>query len=323
MKTFALCTAGFVAGIGIAAATQTTVLETLGYAPDKDSAVASENVMGSDSESDATMIPSAIADKAPSLPESTTLTNSESSQKKNSSTENKATAKVASQGSGTKNSTAKRSTAKVTTPFRHTESKETKVATKRNVKAGSNTKGAAKIINNSVASKRKQATSAESGDKQRVVVAKPPMNENKAAPAQGSATKTANPTTAMPEGPRGKWLVTKAIHAGQEIPADKLKTMLLEFEDDEIVIQQGSKREVARFESGASQHYGNTTYSQIVITSQRGNTPPIRGYYYHSGEELIMVWAAPGKKLPNPSSVDDLQSARVLTLKQSDESKTK
>ncbi|QEG23066.1 hypothetical protein [Mariniblastus fucicola] len=64
MKTFALCTAGFVAGMGIAAATQTPVLETLGYLPEKEvAAVSNESGLNDEAEisKNASAQPSAIA----------------------------------------------------------------------------------------------------------------------------------------------------------------------------------------------------------------------------------------------------------------------
>ena len=77
----------------------------------------------------------------------------------------------------------------------------------------------------------------------------------------------------------------------------------------------GDKVEIGKFEVGQVQKTEDQSITELEIKSTRKNAPSIKGFYYQVGDDLTMVWGAPGAKRPNPGSEKDIEAARTLNLK--------
>jgi len=144
------------------------------------------------------------------------------------------------------------------------------------------------------------------GKSKKVVVAKPPMEEVK---PQG-LTQNSNSSLS------GKWKVIEAIHEGKTMSAESLGQMSLEFSNNSLAIRQGEKIELGTVVAGGQRSFGKLTVNDIEIKSTRKNVPSIKGFYFLQGEELNMIWSAPGGELPNSMDADELIHSRVLKLVQ-------
>ena len=112
----------------------------------------------------------------------------------------------------------------------------------------------------------------------------------------------------------GKWRVTRAVHKGSNVPFDRYGRLEIEFDQGNIIIAQGDKREVGKLNASDVGMIGETSFAEIVIAPIEGDKKEIRGFYYYDNGELTLIWGAPGAARPDPTNRDDFAKARILTL---------
>ena len=285
MKKIAICFAGVAAGVGVAAATQYPVLETLGYLPEGDAAIV------------------ASADPVEEVP----IMNSTAKEEmavgmKEAGTDLSSASKMPqSEGSSKKQPESKASMASKRHVMKGSTAKETKTVARKNRRPEAGSKRKMKVADR--APSIKKSADMKSG---KTVVAKPPMKDIAA---------LAEPKAA-PSKLTGKWKVIEAMHAGKKVASDRLGEMSLEFSEDSMMFHQGKKTEHGTIAVGREIEIGDLLVGKLEIQSSRKNVSPIQGFYFFEGDELNMIWGTPGEKLPVSMDSKSFKKSRVLKLVQ-------
>ncbi len=316
MKKIALCAVGLAAGVGLGAVTQYSVLEMLGYLPDEDKNVVSAEPIDdaapsvlsdadSDSDSDLEMSAAMLPARS-SIPANTIAKNPEDA----AAVINRPIGAEYRRGeSETEQAVADKETTK---PKKWPNKEVAKSSTKDSLTPGGKmpAAGAVKMKNEFVTKDElagdrapKIKMSVDSQKSKKMVVAKPPLDEDKPDAVTDVQSKLS-----------GKWVVVEAVHGGRKITAEMLGKMSLEFVKDALLIRQGTKTELGTVVVGEEMKLGKTVAHEIEIKSTGKNVPTIKGFFYFEGEELNMVWSSPGGERPKTMNAKDLVNSRFLKL---------
>lgn len=280
-KKFALCFFGVAAGASVAAFTQDTVLEVLGYAP------AAQAEVEAESEDEEASAP--FADSQNSL----AATSAESAKSDNLKTSEKPASPVTPMSESNAESVAAK-TAKTAEPDKLPKSRKSNISKKAAPKS-------------MAASSEKSSTATK---RETVVVAKPPIPSR----FDKAETPSAESKSVSSDAISGQWQVVTAVHGAREMPASKIEKMSLEISKDQLLIRQEDKLEKGTLIIGDPFRIDDVVVTRMEVRSSKSDVPPIQGFYFMQGDLLHMVWASPGDAMPTSLEASDTDSVRKLEL---------
>ena len=146
-----------------------------------------------------------------------------------------------------------------------------------------------------------------------VVVAKPPMP----GPPVPDEPEKNNSLPEHADSIIGIWSVVSAEHGVRKLDAELVQEMSLEISETHLLVRQKDKVEKGRLVIGETFEIGGFTATKIEIFSAKEIASSIKGFYFLDGENLRMVWAAPGQGRPNSLKIIDGSPIRLLELKRS------
>ena len=308
-KKIVLCILGVAAGASAAAFTQDTVIEMLGYAPETQITEVDDESTEEGFKSAEDLNHAGVAkSSSPSSPSSRNASRSASrnAEKPGPAPEEVSDSKVL-EPNPIESSSGTEFEASEFTP-------EQDVADKPDVAVTARSK------DSSTSSKRRLRRPSGQGDafrntpkRETVVVAKPAMP---GPPAPDELEKNDSPPMHT-DSITGVWSVVSAEYGARKLDAELVQEMSLEISKAHLLVRQKDKVEKGRLVIGETFEIDGFTATKIEIFSAKEDASPIKGFYFLEGENLRMVWAAPGQGRPDSFKIVDGSPIRLLELKRS------